>query len=230
MRARPGRHALLVGTIISVLAHLLLFRLDPTLQFVPLASSGAQQPVEGDPARLISIRIATSPVPAPLPVRSPSSFRTPSAPADVERPSTEGTPAGAVAGDVRADVPTSSAERLRYRPSAIWARPAPAVESVADCRRRELRERLEKGIADSAYGRLPPTSGRPAGAIISIPFGRKPPPPAQTVPAPLPDSLRLAGDGARESSAPAVVRRPPGCGDPILAHPARRDTLSPEQR
>jgi hypothetical protein len=84
------------------------------------------------------------------------------------------------------------------RDPALWTPPKPRVESREERALREVAARLEKarnepGFASPALSPLAPPGG---GFGLRIPFGRKPPPPAQVVPAPA-RLASLAADSAR---------------------------------
>jgi hypothetical protein len=220
MRVRPCRHALPIGLIVSSMLHLLVLWANPALRLTLAPPPSGPDRADGEPARLIAFRIATSPDAAPIRVRSATSSRS----ANVAAPVASAPAPDAAASDAaRArDTDVSAVDRLTYRPGTIWMRSAPRLESEAECRKREVTERLEKGIADRKYAKLPPKSDSTFGVTLRIPFGKKPPPPAQTVPAPpLPDSLRGRTPGGdelwatRRSGTIATLRRPAGCGDTI---------------
>lgn len=131
--------------------------------------------------------------------------------------------------DVRADAPaaraSTAAERLRYRSSRFWAPLDSTFETFEACRQREYAARLDSLV------KLPPAAGEPAlanapdvrppQAGVRIPFGRKPPGPAQVVaPPPLPDSLRRTTEPPVLTA--RLIRRAPGCADPVAPDSLRR--------
>lgn len=229
MRARPGRHALLIGLTISLLAHLLIALLNPVLRLANDPGRAETPSTAGYPRRLVPLLIVPSDdESAGFLSASPSRSVRAASPDAVAAD----TPGGV--GDEPGRAEPGAAERLRYRPGAIWAPLDSVTESVEECRQRELAERIRLGIADETYGVPPPpasaTPNRNPGIGLRIPFGRKPPPPAQTVPAPLPDSLRLRRPGVRRDTVQTRHRPyrllPPGCVDtvPLLAPRLRADT------
>jgi hypothetical protein len=237
MRDRPGRHAFLIGLIISALVHAMAVGLNPAFMESDSAVAETIPSIVTIGGRLTAL------VPLALAETSSSGFDSVSVPwydasraaalpaSSSARDATSGFP-GAAAG-----VEAGAADRLRYRHGRFWESPAAIPESAKERRRRELAARIRKAIADDYGVESEPASGeraRSSGGGIRIPFGFKPPPRAQVVPAPPPpDSLR--SDSLR-GNRPDTVRRAgrgPGPwrrdGSPILRRlrlppPVRPDT------
>lgn len=194
---------LVPGLIVSALLHLVLVLVDPgtvaprhgsrtgsapstpTAQFTVLALS----PRDDEERMLVEIAPTTTPRRTP-PSRSPS---------------IEGDDSGRDARPGENREPTV-AERLRYNTRPFSPPVAPERETEHQRAVRETGERLL--AASEELGPLPPNrvSPRRSSGGISIPFGFKPPPPAQTVPAPpLPDSI-LRRDSIRAAVHEAARR------------------------
>jgi hypothetical protein len=187
---RP-RNALTIGLVASVLLHLLILALNPVLWLPEPGASGHLPRASVDRDQLIAVREVPAGADVPvdvrerLPATAPAAWPQPG-------PAVEGAAEGRRPGAAPAD-PTI-ADRLRYRPGPVWAPLDSVQETLEQCRARLVAARIEAGIADSSYGVAPPPAvaerPRQSGLGVSIPFGRKRPPPAQVVPAPLPDTLR----------------------------------------
>jgi hypothetical protein len=236
MRDRPGRHAFLIGLIISALVHAMAVGLNPA--FMEFDADVAER----TPSIVTMAGRLTVLVPLTLAETSSSGFDSVSVPRyDASTASVLPAPSSArdaaPFGGAPAGVEAGAADRLRYRHGRFWEPPAAIPESAKERRRRELAARVRKAI-DAGYGvESEPVSGvqgRSSGGGIRIPFGFKPPPRAQVVPAPPPpDSLR--SDSLR-GNRPDTVRRAgkgPGPwrrdGSPIvrrlrLPPPVRPDT------
>lgn len=87
---------------------------------------------------------------------------------------------------------------LAVRDPSLWSPPRPRVESNEERALREVGERLAKAREEPGFtpAEPPPLAPTGGGFGLRIPFGRKPPPPAQVVPAP-PRLAALAIDSAR---------------------------------
>jgi hypothetical protein len=207
MRRRRGHYPLAVGLIASALLHLLFVILNPTMVAPSYGRAGGMPSAPAAQFTVLSlslrdeddlIRMEATPLPAVSP--SPS-FVAPGA-APVE---TGGSGRGPETG---ADA--SVAERLRYNARPFSAPIAPMRESDSQRALRETRERVLR--AGEELGPLPPNgvagsgAGGGSGGGIRIPFGFRPPPPAQTVPAPpLPDWI-VRRDSIRAAARAAVLR------------------------
>jgi hypothetical protein len=219
MARRTAPHALPIGLALSVLVHVLLIWWNPVVH-------RALEPRERAPeTRAVLWRtVVVNPV---LSEAAPSPRDADVAADGAVRDAVEA--ATSRDADMRADGPAARAptvaERLRYRSSTLWAPLDSTWETFEACRQREYAARLDSLV------KAPPAAGEAAQANapevrrpqagIRIPFGRKPPGPAQVVaPPPLPDSLR------RMSEAPVlaarVIRRAPGCADPVVRDSLRR--------
>ena len=234
MRDRPGRHAFLIGLIISALVHAMAVGLNPAFMESDSAVAETIPSIVTIGGRLTAL------VPLTLAETSSSGFDSVSVPwYDASR--SLALPATSSARDVApgyaGGAEAGAADRLRYRHGRFWESPGAIPESAKERRRRELAARIRKAIAADYGVESDPASGaraRSSGGGIRIPFGFKPPPRAQVVPAPPPpDSLR--SDSLR-SNRPDTVRRAgtgPGPwrrdGSPILRRlrlppPVRPDT------
>ena len=207
---------LIPGLIASALLHLLLVLVDPGMVTPRYGSQPIGAP--SAPAAQFTVlslsprdeddRVLVESPPATLP-RRPSS--TPGTAASDRDDS-----GGARPGEHTAP---SVAERLRYNTRPFSPPVAPERETDHQRAVRETGERVL--AANEELGALPPNGVSPrrasSGLGVSIPFGFKPPPPAQTVPAPpLPDSI-LRRDSIRAAIREAARR------DSIRA--ARADTM-----
>lgn len=199
------RYPLALGLVASTLLHLLLVVLNPSTEpqsYGRAAGAGSEPgaqftvlslaPLDED--RLIQIDAQ----PTPAAVRSTRTGTVGEDPADAEG---AGRGTGA---DPRGDA--SVADRLRYNSRPFSAPVEPTRETENQRAIRETRERVLR--AGEELGPLPPSGvGRSragGGGGIRIPFGFKPPPPAQTVPAPpLPDSI-LRQDSIRAAARAAA--------------------------
>jgi hypothetical protein len=222
-RRRDGRaaerRALPLGILASILLHLLILVLNPSFKFDLLPMRAP--PAAGDPemGRLIQLSTRESAVGA---VAAEAAAPPATTPATGQRPR----PApGGVRGAPPADAGAPGAtpgERLRYRPGPIWTPMQQRPMTLEECRRLQLAQRLERGIADETFGVAPPPAGiepvQNRGIGVRIPFGTRRPPPAQVVPAPLPDSLRGA------SHRPETRRPPPDTGRVFFAQDCLSDT------
>lgn len=211
---RRGPQALAVGLIASALLHVLLVLLNPAMVAPYYGHAAGTRAAPGAQFTVLSlsprdednlIQLEATP-PESTPRTTP--FGAPGAPAES---SESGRAAGAETG-----VDASVAERLRYNMRRFSA--PVALEREPDNVRalRETRERVLEVAGE--LGPLPPTGvasrgGGGGGGGVSIPFGFKPPPPAQTVPAPpLPafilrqDSIRAAARAAARSDSIRAAR------------------------
>lgn len=210
MRRRRGHYPLALGLIASALLHLLLVLLNPGMVAQSYGRAGGTPSAPRAQFTVLSlsphdeddlIQVEATPRTA-TPRTAP--FGTPGA-APVEAGGS-----GRGAGPESATAATV-AERLRYNLRPFSAPVAPTREPENERALREARERVRR--AGEELGPLPPNGvagsrgGRGgASAGISIPFGFKPPPPAQTVPAPpLPDSI-ITRDSIRAAARAAVLR------------------------
>jgi hypothetical protein len=214
---RRGRHALALGLIASALLHLLLVVLNPAM-VAPyfghavggtMAAPGAQFTVLSlsprDDDELIQLEAIP---PEVTPQTAP--FGTPGA-----APAETGGSGPAAGAETRAKA--TVAERLRSN-ARRYSAPVGLEREPANLRAlRETRERVLDAAEE--LGPLPPTGvaarrgGGGGGGGMSIPFGFKPPPPAQTVPAPpLPasilrqDSIRAAARAAARADSIRAAR------------------------
>lgn len=206
MGRERGDYPLGLGLIASALLHVLFVFLSPPMmppsygagggapsapraQFTVLSISGSD---DEDPAQVEA-------APRTIPPLAPRYGTPGAAPIEDSGPG-RGT-------DAEAGVNATVAERLRSSARPFSAR-IPMRETANQRAIREARERVLR--AGEELGPLPPNGvaasrgGRGSGAGISIPFGFKPPPPAQTVPAPpLPDSI-LRRDSLRAAALAAA--------------------------
>lgn len=186
MKARPGDHALPIGLGLSVLLHVLLAALNPAI-FPSNGRFASALPAMSERIRLAAVVIETAEYaqgnriesrPAP-----PSAAVPPTA--DTAR---EDTRAPSLTAE-RTSAEVTVAERLRYRNALLWVPPAPVPESREERVQREFAERFAELLKSAPEAR--PAPRRKFCVCARIPFGPKPRPPAQVVPAPpLPDSLR----------------------------------------
>lgn len=203
---RPGRHAVAIGMAASVLVHLLIVALNPAFH-LEYEGRGTAPLAPGSPGAITALGITVSDDEETVGFEAPPSRQpAPSVPAATT--SQPGAGAGEAPGRVDATDARTLPERLRYREGAVWDPPPAEDISAEEVRRRAIAERIQRGIDDPTYGALPPApmtaADRRFSVGVSIPFGRKPPGPAQVVAAPLPDSLRR--DTARRAPADTRVR------------------------
>jgi hypothetical protein len=218
-RRRTTPHAYRIGLTLSIVVHGLLVWWNP----------GVHEPLpprerSPEPRAVYWTSVVLNPT---SPDAAPSSSNAEIVAHDAAREVVED--AASRDDDVRVDAPAARApavsERLRYRSGTLWAPLDSTWETFEECRQREYAARLDSLV------KLPPADGEPAlanapdikrpQAGIRIPFGRKPPGPAQVVaPPPLPDSLQ------RERVSPVltarVIRRARGCADPLAPDTLRR--------
>jgi hypothetical protein len=204
VRRRREHYPLALGLIGSALFHLLFVLLNPEMVAPSHGRPGGSPSARDAPGAQftvlsLSLRdeedlIHVNATPPAATLRTPQ-FGTPDA-AQVE--------AGGSGPEPGADA--SVAERLRYNARPFSAPVAPMRETDNQRALRETRERVLRAGAE--FGPLPPNgvAGSGAGGGIRIPFGFKPPPPAQTVPAPpLPDWI-VRRDSIRAAARAAVLR------------------------
>jgi hypothetical protein len=212
MRRSRDHYPLALGLIASALIHLLLVLLNPAMDEPSHGRAGSTPAAPGAQFTVLSLTLRDEDdltrVEALPPEEDPRTapFGTPGAPA-VE-----------AAGPGRAaerSADATVAERLRSNARPYSAPIAPVRESESQRAIRETRERVLR--AGEELGPLPPNgvvrSRGGSGGGISIPFGFKPPPPAQTVPAPpLPDwmirrdSIRAAARAAARQDSLRAAR------------------------
>lgn len=203
---RPGHDPLALGLIASLLVHLWLVLLNPGAVPSSFGGAGGSPSAPGAQFTVLSLSphdeddliLVQATQPTPTPRTAP--FRTPgAAPVDAGGSARNTGPAAGADATV--------AERLRYNARPFSPPVAPVRESNNQRALREARERVFR--AGEEHGPLPPNGvagSRGGGGGIRIPFGFKPPPPAQTVPAPpLPDSI-VRQDSIR-AAARAAARR-----------------------
>jgi hypothetical protein len=204
MRRRRGHYPLAVGLIASALLHLLFVILNPTMVAPSYGRAGGMPSAPAAQFTVLSLSLRDEDdlirmEATPLPAASPTPFVMPGAERDE---------AGGSGPEPGADA--SVAERLRYNARPFSAPVAPMRETDNQRALREARERVVR--AGEELGPLPPNgvagsgAGGGSGGGIRIPFGFKPPPPAQTVPAPpLPDWI-VRRDSIRAAARAAVLR------------------------
>jgi hypothetical protein len=202
---RRGHYPLAVGLIASTLLHLLFVILNPTMMAPSYGRAGGTPAAPGAQFTVLSltlrdedelIRMEATPPPA----ASPTPLVAPGATQDA---------AGSGRGPATS-ADATVAERLRSNARPFSAPVAPVRETDSQRAIRETRERVLR--AGEELGPLPPNgvagsgAGGGSGGGIRIPFGFRPPPPAQTVPAPpLPDWM-VRRDSIR-AAARAAARR-----------------------
>jgi hypothetical protein len=227
MRGKSERHALLLGLAVSALAHALLAMLNPGMQ--PPATTEPRSPqvtaLRRQPLTAFQFEITDAAVAAR---GRASPFSTAKMRALAEAPDSVAAPAGAGRSDIPlATAPAATRRRARalerllaVRDPALWTPPKPRVETREERAMREVLARLEKARDEPGFvpPALPPLAPPGGGFGLRIPFGRKPPPPAQVVPAPerlaslAADSARTRGDvlhlyyGGFTLSLPAALR------------------------
>jgi hypothetical protein len=209
VRRRREHYPLALGLIGSALFHLLFVLLSPEMVAPSHGRPGGSSSARDAPGAQftvlsLSLRdekdlILVNATPPAATLRTPQ-FGTPDAAPGEAGGSGRGPETGADA---------SVAERLRYNARPFSAPVAPTRETDNQRALRETRERVLR--AGKELGPLPPngvagsrTGGGSGG--IRIPFGFKPPPPAQTVPAPpLPEWI-VRRDSIRAAARAAVLR------------------------
>lgn len=206
MRGKSERHALLLGLGLSVLGHVALAVLNPGMRQLPLPESEPRQSSPSDHA-MSAIRLELTG--GTVGGAASRSFTTASAAARVGEPDSAAAaamthaapgphaPAGPPARAARAR--RSAVERLlAVRDPSLWSPPKPRVETNEERALREVGERLAKAREEPGFtpAEAPPLAPTGGGFGLRIPFGRKPPPPAQVIPAP-PRLAALAIDSAR---------------------------------
>ncbi|HEX2166495.1 MAG TPA: hypothetical protein VHG09_04590, partial [Longimicrobiales bacterium] len=205
---RRGRrdYPLALGVIASALLHLLVLVVNPVMETPAHGRAGGTPSTPGAQFTVLSLsprdedellQIEAAPPPA---TERTTPFGTPGA----DPPESAGS--GRATGTDR-DAEATVAERLRYH-ARPFSEPVPMREASNQRALRETRERVLR--AGRELGPLPPNrvaaSGGGGGGGVSIPFGFKPPPPAQTVPAPpLPDSILLQ-DSIRAAARAVFLR------------------------
>lgn len=203
MRRRQGHYPLAVGLIASAVLHLLFAILNPVMVAPSYGRAGGMPSAPAAQFTVLSLSLRdeddligmeATPPPAASTTRP---FVAPGA-----------TQVEAGGSDPASGADASVAERLRYNARPFSAPVAPMLEPDNQRALREARERVSRAGAE--LGPLPPNgvagSGGGSGGGIRIPFGFKPPPPAQTVPAPpLPDWI-VRRDSIRAAARAAVLR------------------------
>lgn len=208
MRQDGGRRALQYGLLGSAILHLALLALDPGLDVRVPGSRAPHLRIPADAVRVLDLGDRAA---------------TPSRPTGMPTPGARGTAPDSLPGAVTAAAPAaapapgrgrelSAIERLTApRDPLLWRPPQSEPETREQAALRELAARLEKAGREGAASVQDPWTvlGGVGGVEIvagkgdigvRIPFGRKPPPPAQTVPAPMRlaslrhDSTRRRGD------------------------------------
>lgn len=205
-RRTGGNFPLAVGLVASALLHLLLVVLNPGFDEPSYGRAGGTPAAPGAQFTVLSL----SPRDEEELIRLESL-----PPAATSSPTRVGRPGAAVGpGDGRGAGPETGtdatvAERLRasartFSPPIALPGETANQRAIRETRERVLREHDELGpLAPNGVAR---SRGGGSGGGISIPFGFKPPPPAQTVPPPaLPDSI-LRQDSIR-AAARAEFRR-----------------------
>jgi hypothetical protein len=219
-RSRTARHALPIGLALSVVVHALLVWWNPGVD------QTLEQRARTPESRAVLWRtVVVNPVLTEAASSSHDALVVDGGAARNAFDASTSHDSDAVRADPPAARTSTAAERLRYRSSRFWAPLDSTFETFEACRQREYAARLDSLV------KLPPAAGEPAlanaaeirppQAGIRIPFGRKPPGPAQVVaPPPLPDSLRRVTEPPVVSA--RVIRRAPGCADPVAADSLRR--------
>lgn len=224
MHSGTRPHALRIGLLLSVVLHGLLVVWNPVVHRSPDARRQTPQ------SRAVEWRTVVV-----NPARNAAATTSRAAEFAADASSTDAAEAATSPDDDErqraapaARAPTTSAsvaERLGYRSSTLWAPLDSTWETLEQCRQREYAERLDSLVRRPADAGEPvprsATEPRPRGFGISIPLGGKPPPRAQVVaPPPTPDSLRRANEPTIVTA--RVIRRPPGCADPLVPDSLRR--------
>jgi hypothetical protein len=201
-----GHYPLAVGLTASALFHLLFVILNPVMVAPSHGRAGGLPSAPAAQFTVLSLSLRDEDdliamEATPLPDASPTPLVAPGA--------TQGAAGGSGRGPATG-ADASVADRLRYNARPFSAPVAPVRETDSQRALRETRERVLRAGAE--LGPLPPNgvagsgAGGGSGGGIRIPFGFKPPPPAQTVPAPpLPDWI-LRRDSIRAAARAAALR------------------------
>lgn len=207
MRQDSGRRALQYGLLGSAILHLAIFALNPGVDTPGPGTRARDLAVPADAVRVLELGSSD---------RAGTPSRAPGAPVPVANVPAPDSAPGAVAAAAPAAAPRTSRElsaieRLTTpRHPLLWRPPQPEPETREQVVLRELAARLAQAAREPAAPKDPWTVlGRIGGVEVvagngdvgvRIPFGRKPPPPAQVVPAPARlaslrhDSTRRRGD------------------------------------
>lgn len=206
MRREPGRHALRYGLIGSALLHLAVLALNPAFDASAPRRPQPRVVVPADALRAVELEAAQRAARAGAAVAA--SVRV--SPGDVDSTLAR-VPAAGTATTSAPDRRTLTAlERLAAaRDPEFWRAPALEPETREQRALRELAGRLakagEEGVAEARERDRWKRIGKVGGVEviggggdvgIRIPFGFRPPPPAQVIAAPTP-LTRLAGDSVR---------------------------------